>query len=98
MVCSAENLKAAISEGHCEDAKMYAIYETTAYKIALETGDAEGLFIVGKTLGRELCSIGSLNEGLPMLRHSYAIGVKAGYPDVDKVKALIEKYEVKKDN
>ena len=80
-----------------QDFRTFAQFETSAYKLAIEMGNAEGVYLSGRSLGHFLCTSGDLDQGLPILRQAYAIGLKAGYPDVDNVKAIIEKIEPKKE-
>ena len=76
-----------------KDWKQYVQYETTAYSLAIEISDAEGMYNVGKILGEVLCSAEQKKQGLAILQRAYTIGLQAGYPDVDKVKEILEKYK-----
>jgi CHAT domain-containing protein len=76
-----------------EDFQQYLSYESNSYSLAMEFGDAKGLFTIGKILGEVLCKAGQKDQGLQMLECSYEIGKKAGYPDANEVKSLLDKYQ-----
>ena len=60
--------------------------EMEAYKLAVETGNAMGLFQVGKVLGNLLIHGGQQEEGIEMLQRSYKIGLSSGLPGTEKIK------------
>jgi hypothetical protein len=74
------------------DIKKYLEYETEAYRLALETNDAMGLYQVGKVLGDTLCRMGNKKEGLKILMTCIQIGRQANFPDVHEVEERLKKY------
>lgn len=74
--------------------KMLAI-EMEAYKLAVATGNAMGLFQVGKILGNLLIQGGQREEGFNMLRLSYNIGLSAGLPGTENIKQMLLTFGVK---
>jgi len=68
-------------------------YELSAYQIANENQDATAIYQIGKNIGEFLCYTGRIEEGLPMLKQSYAIARRANFPKLNQLAALIQKYE-----
>ena len=66
-----------------------------AYRLALETNEAMGLFNVGRDFGALLVQLGKKEIGIKMLRRSYRIAKEAGLPDADLLAELIRKAESK---
>jgi tetratricopeptide (TPR) repeat protein len=75
-----------------EDIEKFMEYETTAYKIAMETKDAMGLYQVGKLLGKVLYQLGNKKEGTEILKRSLAIGKAAKFPGVGKIEEILKKF------
>jgi DNA-binding MarR family transcriptional regulator len=62
-----------------------------AWQIAVELKHAKALFNIGKELGMIQLERGCRDEGLKMLRIAYEAGKAAGFPDADKIRAVLEK-------
>ena len=63
--------------------------------MAMDTGDAQGLFNVGRDFGDLLLKNGQRNEARKVLEAAAHVGHQSGLPDTDRVEALLE--EAKKD-
>ena len=68
-----------------EDIEKWLEYESTAFKIALEIGNTEGVYRIGQVFGYILCQNGAVEQGLPILKMAVEAGMKAGFSDVQKV-------------
>ncbi len=75
-----------------KDIEKFMEYETTAYKIAMETKDAMGLYQVGKLLGRVLYQMGKKKEGTEILKQSLSIGKAAKFPDVGEIEEILKEF------
>jgi len=75
-----------------EDNEKFQQLEMEAYQLALQSGDAKGLYNVGRDLGSFLCQTGHKDQGLPLLQKSLAIGKKARFSQIEKIEELIRKY------
>jgi tetratricopeptide (TPR) repeat protein len=78
-----------------EDFRLFFKYETEASAIAHRFNDAEGIYHTCLSLGKILCETGESVKGLKYLCQAYDVGIKAGFPKIDKLKAIIEKYSKK---
>jgi hypothetical protein len=70
-------------------------YESEANAISQELNDTEGIYYTCKFLGKIMCEAGEVEKGLRLLCQAYDVGIKAGFPKIDKLKAIIEKYSKK---
>jgi tetratricopeptide (TPR) repeat protein len=75
-----------------QDIKKFMEYETTAYKIAMETKYAKGIYNVGNQPGIVLIQNGMKKEGSEMFKRSIEIGKAAGFPDVGKIEEMLRKF------
>jgi len=64
-------------------------YELQAYQLAMETGDAMGLFRVGLRLGQILYAMGKKEEGIKILQRSYQVGKQANFPNIEAVEKIL---------
>ncbi|MDZ7317165.1 MAG: tetratricopeptide repeat protein, partial [candidate division KSB1 bacterium] len=60
-----------------------------AYRLALETKDAMGLFNVGRDLGQLLVASGEKEKGVQILRQAYEIGRNAGLAGTEEIKNIL---------
>ena len=91
-LCSTLHNLATIYLDQKEDVEKYLEYEVLAYQTAQEIGDVNAVFQVGWYLGGTLCKLGTVEQGLRILENVYQIGLQSGYPNVEKVGALIQQY------
>jgi hypothetical protein len=82
----------AMIELQKENIKSYCELEFEAYRTAIETKNAEGLFNVGNALGRILLDAGEHKKGIQLLRRSYEIGRSANLPGTDEIKNILVKH------
>jgi len=67
--------------------------ETQAYKLALETNNAMGLYQVGKFFGQVLAAHGQKQEGLAVLQRAYDIGKSAGLSGYEQIGEMIKQLQ-----
>ena len=82
----------AMIELQRDNVKSYCEFDFEAYRIAVETGDDEGLFRVGRTLGEVLIDAGEKEKGIAMLRRAYEIGKSKDFPGKEKIKEILVKH------
>ena len=82
----------AMIELQRENIKNYCDLEFEAYRAAIETENAEGLFKVGRVLGRILLDAGEHEKGIELLRRSYEIGSSANLPGTEEIKNILMKH------
>jgi len=87
----------AIIELQRENIKNYCELEFEAYRTAIETENAEGIFQVGRFLGRTLLDAGEHEKGIQLLRRSYEIGSSANLPGTEEIKNILVKQGEKKE-
>ena len=91
-LCSTLHNMATLYLNQKNDFQKFLKLEILAYQTAVEIGDVEAIYRVGKYLGDVLCKYGMIEHGLPILQNVHQIGIQAGFPDVEKVGDLIKKY------
>ena len=94
MIATLHNM--AIIAYENEDYEKYFEYESQAYQMAFEINDAMGLFHVGQSYGQILYAMGRKEEGIQIIKISYAIGQQAGFPNLEQLAALIDQLEESK--
>jgi tetratricopeptide (TPR) repeat protein len=82
----------AMIEFQRENIKNYCDLEFEAYRAAIETENSEGLFHVGRILGKILLDIGDREKGIQILRRSYEIGSSANLPGTEEIKNILLKH------
>jgi tetratricopeptide (TPR) repeat protein len=75
-----------------ENIKNYCDLEFEAYRTAIEIDNAEGLFKVGRVLGKTLLRVGEHEKGIQLLRRSYEIGSYANLPGTEEIKNILMKH------
>ncbi len=80
--------------GRNNDIRKYFEYENRAYKIALETCDAVGIYHAGRDLGQFLYSAGMKQEGIDILKKSHEIGQQAQFLDRENLGKALAKIGV----
>jgi tetratricopeptide (TPR) repeat protein/DNA-binding MarR family transcriptional regulator len=79
----------AMIELQRENIKNYCDLEFEAYRTAIETENAEGMFHVGRILGKILLDIGDREKGIQILRRSYEIGSSTNMPGTEEIKNIL---------
>jgi tetratricopeptide (TPR) repeat protein len=82
----------AMIELQREKIKNYCELEFEAYRTAIETENAEGLFNVGRVLGGVLLDAGDHEKGIQLLRRSYEIGSSANLPETEEIRSILVKH------
>jgi len=82
----------AMIELQKKNIKNYCELEFEAYRVAIETENAEGLFHVGRVLGGVLLDVGEHEKGIQLLRRSYEIGSSANLPGTEEIKNILMKH------
>ena len=75
-----------------EDMEGFLEKEQEAFQIALEIGNAEGIFSIGRVFGQVLCQNGAKERGLQILRLALQAGQQAGFPGTEKLEAAIQHF------
>ncbi len=60
-----------------------------ALSIAMETGDAQGIFHVAKTLGSVFATMGNNDDARKLLNLAVEVGSEAGFPQVQEVEEIL---------
>jgi len=68
-------------------------YWSEAFQLAMETQNAQGLFNVGKDFGNVLSITGNKEQARQLLTQAVQVGRQAGFPDVQKVEALLQQLD-----
>jgi tetratricopeptide (TPR) repeat protein len=74
------------------DVENFLEHEQEALQIALEIGNAQGIFEIGRVFGQFLCENGATEQGLPILSLALQAGQQAGFPGAAEVAAAIQHY------
>jgi len=69
--------------------------ENAALQIALEIGNIQGIFEIGRGLGQVLCEVGATEQGLPILQLALQAGQRAGFPGTGQIEAMIQHFSQK---
>jgi len=75
-----------------EDMEGFLEKEQEAFQIALEIGNAKGIFSIGRVFGQVLCQNGAKERGLQILRLALQAGQQAGFPGTEKLEAAIQHF------
>ncbi len=75
-----------------EDIEGYFQQEVAAYQIAMEIQDVNGIYQIGRVLGKYMCMVGMKEQGFPILQQAFALGQQVGYPDVGEVAGDIQRF------
>jgi tetratricopeptide (TPR) repeat protein len=77
------------------DVQGFVESENAALQIALEIGNAQGVFEIGRVFGQVLCEVGATEQGLPILQLALQAGQRAGFPGTGQIEAVIRHFSQK---
>jgi tetratricopeptide (TPR) repeat protein len=78
------------------DVEEFVKHEQAALQIALEIGNVQGIFEIGRVFGSFLCENGAAELGLQNLTLALQAGQRAGFPGTEQVAEAIQYFSTKK--